>query len=134
MDSGNNEYVSFTPSRCSLADDVDVIKSGLLWKRSRNQKFISRVLGLKNWQERRFSLKKNGELNYFKPDEEILPQASGKLLINGAVVKSMSAENSFGKKNAFEIKTASQEKIILASDDPKIASSWIKIIEELANS
>jgi hypothetical protein len=88
-------------------------------------------MGFKNWQERRFVLKKNGELYYLKPDEEILFQAKGKLLVNDAVVKTISAEDSFGKKNAFEIKTASQEIIILASDDPKTASSWIKIIEEM---
>jgi hypothetical protein len=113
--------------------ESDVIMSGLLWKRSRNRSFFSRVMGFKNWKERKFVLKKNGELYYFKPDEEMLFQAKGKLLVNDAVVKTISAEDSFGKTNAFEIKTASQETVLLASDDPKTASSWIKIIEEMGN-
>jgi hypothetical protein len=90
-------------------------------------------MGLKNWKERKFVLKKNGELYYFIPDEEMLFQSNGKLLANDAVVKTIPAEDSFGKTNAFEIKTASQETVLLASDDPKTASSWIKIIEEMGN-
>jgi hypothetical protein len=133
MDSSKNEYVSFTLNRYSAADEGEVIKSGLLWKRSRNRKFFSRIFGVRNWKERKFVLKKSGELYYFKPNKEMLFQAKGKLLVNNAIVKLIAQEESFGKTNTFEITTASRETILLSSDDPKITSSWMKIIEEMGN-
>ena len=109
----------------------DILKRGLLWKRSRNKQFFSRVLGLKNWKQRTFLLKDSQELLYFEPGDE--DKLKGRIIINDVVVRSASAENSHGRSNVFEIITADQEVILLASNDPKEAASWMMLLEQVGN-
>jgi hypothetical protein len=125
-------------SRSVATNDLcsETLKTGLLWKRSRNKQFFARVFGLKNWKERIFVLKKEGEckwLRYYKPEDDSLILAIGKILINDAFVRKVSEDKSFGKKYVFEVVTADQEVILFSANNEEDFELWTHAIEQLAN-
>ena len=39
-----------------IFDKGEIIKKGILWKRSRARRFLAKVMGIRNWKERVFIL------------------------------------------------------------------------------
>lgn len=133
-----SESMEFCSSRSLNTVDLcfETIKTGLLWKRSRNKQFFARVFGLKNWKDRIFVLKREGEckwLCYYKPEDNSLTLPIGKILINDAFVRKVGEEQSFGKKYTFEVVTADKEVILFSANNEKDFELWIHAIEQLVN-
>jgi hypothetical protein len=108
---------------------AEIVKSGLLWKRSRRSRNLFAMLGFRNWKERMFVLKGNQELLYYKAGH--MDEIKGSLSIKNARVISVTPQEAVGKRNAFEIVAENGENILLYTEDSDEVETWMYAIEHV---
>jgi len=122
--------MSTEKAKYGLDLSAEVVKSGLIWKRSRaRSRNIFALMGFRNWKERMFVLKGNKELVYYKAGH--MGEVKGTIDIRNAAVKAVLPDQAAGKKNAFEIVLEGGERILLYVEDNEDFEPWKYAVEEV---
>ena len=120
--------ISSKPTPCRPSAD-DVIKTGMLLKKSRNRQVTSKLLGVRSWKSRRFVLRGDRTLLYFDPASPAVAKKGSIDVSTGAMVRAVAADQVDGHSHAFQVVTAlTNETLLFAAESDQDAKEWVLII------